>query len=71
MIEIIAMVTYYEANFMNYTQRADANTLNPNINAKRFFMNTVGKGTRGQLQTIINNLYDGNLNHNNIPKKKR
>ncbi|MGA6119365.1 DUF6443 domain-containing protein [Sphingobacterium anhuiense] len=62
---------YYEANFMNYTQRADANTLNPNINAKRFFMNTVGKGTRGQLQTIINNLYDGNLNHNNIPKKNR
>jgi len=34
-------------------------------------MNTVGKGTRGQVQTIINNLYDGNLNHNNIPKKKR
>lgn len=63
---------YYEANFMNYTREAaNAGTLNPNVNAIRFFNNTVGKATRGQIQTVINNLYNGNLNFNNIPKRKK
>jgi RHS repeat-associated protein len=60
---------YVEANFMNYTKNATASTLVPD--ATRFFQNTIGKATKGQIQTIINNLYNGNLNFNNIPKKKR
>lgn len=67
----IANDPYYEANFMNYTSvAAKSGTLNPNINAVRFFQNTVGKATKGQIQTIINNLYNGNLNYNNIPKRR-
>ncbi|WP_146186452.1 hypothetical protein [Pedobacter sp. HMWF019] len=62
---------YVEANFMNYTSNAvDAGTLGPSVNAVRFFNNTVGKATQGQVQTIVTNLYNGNLNYNNIPKKK-
>ncbi|WP_333888853.1 DUF6443 domain-containing protein [Sphingobacterium siyangense] len=62
---------YYEANLMNYTGKSNPNTLNFNVDAKRFFMNTVGKASKGQIQTIINNLYNGNLNFNNIPGRSK
>ena len=56
-----------EANFMNYTGKAqDAHPFIP----ESYFRNTVGKATQDQIQTIINNLYNGNLNYDNIPKRK-
>jgi len=61
---------YYEANFMNYTKEA-AKGFSTTGGVIQYFNNTVGKATKGQIQTIINNLYDGNLNYNNIPKKRR
>jgi len=63
---------YYEANFMNYTKNAaQSGSLPPNIEPIRFFNNTVGKARQGQMQAIINNLYNGNLNFNNIPGRKK
>lgn len=56
----------YETNFMNYTGQA-VKTFPGAIN---YFNNTVGKATQGQVQTIIDNLYKGNLNHDDIPKKR-
>ena len=60
----------YEANFMNYTGEA-VKSFGIVPGATNYFQNTVGKATRGQIQTIINNLYNGNLNYINIPKNKR
>lgn len=61
---------YYEANFMNYTSKAVREFPIISGGAIKFFNNTVGKATRGQIQTIINNLNQGNLNYNNIPKRR-
>ena len=63
-----------EANFMNYTREGIANF--PTLpNGTYYFNNTVGAATLGQTQTIINNIYNGNLNSSaDIPKiihKKR
>jgi len=60
-----------ESNFMNYTNKAVENYVNPfsNINVTRYFNENVGKATKGQIQQIINNLFYGNLNYDNIPKK--
>lgn len=55
---------------MSYTGEA-VKSFNVVPGAINYFNNTVGKATRGQIQTIIDNLYNGNLNYNNIPKKKR
>lgn len=61
-----------EANFMNYTKNAmDAYPMAPDKGAlQSYFENNVGQATQGQTQTIINNLYNGNLNSDkDIPGK--
>jgi RHS repeat-associated protein len=55
------------ANFMDYSHTAAKS--HPNYpDAIQYFQRHVGKATSGQIQQIINNLWDGNLNFNNIPK---
>ena len=65
-----------ETNFMNYTQNAIDNSKNYNPNwgtfeLQNYFNNTVGSATQGQIQTIINNIFYGNLNSDkDLPKDK-
>jgi RHS repeat-associated protein len=58
------------SNFMNYT--SVANRLkqldNPGNDYTEYFNNNVGKATEGQVQQIINNIFNGHLNFDNIPK---
>jgi RHS repeat-associated protein len=55
------------ANFMDYSQSAAQS--HPNyVDGLQYFQTHVGSATAGQIQQIINNLWDGNLNYNNIPK---
>jgi hypothetical protein len=60
-----------ESNFMNYTGKAVNNYVNPfsNTNYTKYFNENVGKAVRGQIQQVINNLFKGNLNDDDIPKK--
>ncbi len=60
-----------ESNFMNYTSKAVENYYNPfsTMDFTKYFNDNVGKATQGQEQQIINNLYNGNLNYDDIPKK--
>ena len=56
-----------DLNFMNYSKVAVDNQRS--TYPMSFFNNNVGKATKGQVQTIINNFYDGNLNSNDFPKE--
>src|SRR5690606_14435561 len=63
-------------NFMGYTNwgiEQSQGLINPNLSREQqinYFNNNVGKATQGQVQQIINNLYNGNLNSDkDIPKK--
>ena len=60
-----------ESNFMNYTSEAVKNLYSPfsTMNFTNYFNNNVGNATQGQEQQIINNLYNGDLNNDDIPEK--
>ncbi len=65
-----------DANFMGYTswaiEQGSINMMLSDNEKKSYFMNNVGKATQGQVQQILNNLWNGKLNSDNdIPKKKR
>lgn len=63
-----------DANFMNYTSKAaDFWETVPGYTRNamtKYFNENVGKATRGQIQQVINNYFEGNLNFNDIKKKK-
>jgi hypothetical protein len=50
---------------MNYTSEGVKSGFSQNA-----LENSVGKATAGQIQQIINNLWDGNLNYDDTKKKK-
>lgn len=57
----------FETNFMNYSREA-MKSFSQRPGALNYFNNTVGKATRGQIQTILNNIHAGNVNYNNIKR---
>ena len=62
-----------ESNFMNYTDVAVKNKPGyvANDNLRALFNENVGKATQGQIQTIINNIFNGHLNSDiDLPKDK-
>jgi RHS repeat-associated protein len=63
-----------ESNFMNYTSEAVNNKPNNVVrdNLGRYFNANVGKATQGQIQTIINNVFNGHLNSDkDIPADRK
>lgn len=65
-----------ESNLMNYTEVAVKNKPGHIIKdydvLERYFEENVGKATKGQIQTIINNIINGHLNSDkDIPADRK